>query len=84
MRSDFLSQILDASDESRIQLSGQALILVVPRQKRAHCEFEQESTVEKYALQHGLVCPSCFDSVMGFDQESGRLVEGCLTSEELV
>ena len=57
-REDFLKEITCISDDD-----GEIWTC-------AHCEFEQESTVEKYALQHGLVCPSCFDSVMGFDQES--------------
>ena len=36
----------------------------------AFCEMEKESTVEKHLfLQYGLVCPSCFDSAMGFDEE---------------
>ena len=57
-REDFLREITNISDDD-----GEIWTC-------AHCEFEQESTVEKYALQHGLVCPRCFDSVMGFDQES--------------
>ena len=33
----------------------------------AFCEMEKESNIEKHLFQHGLVCPDCFDSAMGFD-----------------
>ena len=31
--------------------------------------FLKESNIEKHLFQHGLVCPDCFDSAMGFDDE---------------
>ena len=34
-----------------------------------YCEMEKESNVEKHLLQYGILCPSCFDTAMGFDEE---------------
>ena len=36
----------------------------------AFCEMEKERTVENRLFwQYGFVCPSCFDSAAGFDEE---------------
>ena len=54
-KEEFLRDVTSISDDD-----GESWIC-------AFCEMEKESNIEKHLFQHGLVCPDCFDSAMGFD-----------------